>query len=77
MDFVNFYPRIKDWCPSPGKTIKTHKAGILVPACEGNSHHPSATSSSIMMRKPAMTLTVPVWECSPSCASGISSSTTT
>jgi len=77
MDFVVFYPRIKDWCPPPGKTVKTHKAGILVPAREGKSYQPSATSSSIIMRKPAITLTVPVWECSPNCASGISSSTTT
>ena len=39
--------------------------------------YPSTTSSSIITKKPIITLTVPAWECSPSCASGISSSTTT
>ena len=39
--------------------------------------YPSITSSSIITRKPHMTLAVPTWECSPRWASGISSSTTT
>ena len=39
--------------------------------------YPSATSRIIMTRKPNMTPMVPTWECSPRCASGISSSTTT
>ena len=38
---------------------------------------PSATSKIIITRKPSMTPAVPGWECSPRCASGISSSTTT
>src|SRR5699024_9664629 len=41
------------------------------------SPQPSATSSTIITRKPASTPTVPLWECSPRLASGISSSTTT
>ena len=39
--------------------------------------HPSATSSTIITRKPAITPSVPGCECSPRWASGISSSTTT
>ena len=38
---------------------------------------PSATSSTIITRKPSITLSVPVWLCSPRLASGMSSSTTT
>lgn len=39
--------------------------------------YPSVTSRIIINRKPPMTLRVPLLECSPRCASGISSSTTT
>ena len=41
------------------------------------SDYPSATSSTIITRKPPITPRVPTLECSPRCASGISSSTTT
>ena len=38
---------------------------------------PSATSSTIMSAKPSAAPMVPMLECAPACASGISSSTTT
>ena len=43
----------------------------------GQSAYPSATSSIIIIRNPAITPAVPRLECSPWLASGISSSTTT
>ena len=39
--------------------------------------YPKATSSTIMITNPTATPTVLILECSPVCASGISSSTTT
>lgn len=44
---------------------------------KANADYPKATSKIIMIRNPAITPNVPVWECSPKWASGISSSTTT
>ena len=45
--------------------------------CSAQGNYPSATSKTIISRKPPITAKVPVLECSPKCASGISSSTTT
>ena len=52
----------------------------LPPARDRTAHaiaYPNATSKIIIKTKPAMTPRVPTLECSPKCASGISSSTTT
>lgn len=57
----------------PGARAATRAA----PTAQGRAAHPSATSNTIMSRKPAMTPRVPVLECSPKWASGMSSSTTT
>ena len=47
------------------------------PLLPGASFYPSATSSTIISTNPTANPTVPRFECSPSEASGISSSTTT
>ena len=63
------------------ETLDYIGAGVQLPmekvVCYGDYYQPRATSSSIITRKPSITLPVPTWECSPRWASGMSSSTTT
>ena len=55
----------------------TRKVTMQRHSLNTNHRHPNAISSTIINANPIATPTVPIFVCSPDCASGISSSTTT